>query len=82
MSKANEETSQVGRLVINRFVYHYCCHYQQSVSQIAYIDGVAQMEKQIKCMEDYVKLKQLIDAENATKMVIDSLSFLGMEKGL
>ena len=40
------------------------------------------MEKQIKCMEDYVKLKQLIDAENATKMVIDSLSFLGMEKGL
>ncbi len=70
----------VERLVINRFVYHYCCHYQRSWGGIAYIDGIAQMAKRITCMEDYERLKQKIDSPNATKLIIDSLSFIGMEQ--
>lgn len=67
---------------MNRFVYHYCSHYQESIGAIAYIDGIAQMENKITCMDDYTKLKQQIDCPNSDKLTIDSLSFLGMEQEL
>ncbi len=63
---------------MNRFVYHYCSHYQKSVGAIVYIDGIAQMENRITCMDDYKILKKGIDSPDSDKLIIDSLSFLGM----
>jgi hypothetical protein len=67
---------------MNRFVYHYCCHYQESIGVIAYIDGIAQMENRIACMDDYKKLKHQVDCPDSDKLTIDSLSFLGREREL
>lgn len=65
---------------MNRFVYHYCSHYQVSTGVIAYTDGIAQMENRITCMDDYQRLKSKIDCPDSKNLTIDSLSFLGMEE--
>jgi len=64
----------------NRFVYHYCAHYQLPGSgSISYIDGIAQLEKRITCMEDYRRIKPQIEPVHHSRLTIDSISFLGME---
>lgn len=80
-SVGNSE-SDVHRVVINRFVYHYCAMYQKAPGELFHIDGVAQMENRITCMDDYAKLKELVDPDWGGGITLISLSFLGMEKGL
>lgn len=63
----------------NRFVYHYCAKYERTAGKITYIDGIAQLEKRIVCMDDYERLKKIINEENCDIMTIVSLEFLGME---
>ena len=38
------------------------------------------MEKRITCMDDYHKLKKIIYPHNPEQLIINSLSFIGMEK--
>lgn len=64
---------------MNRFIYHYCAHYQDKEGRIIYIDGIMQLENKLNCMDDYRKIKKRIEPEHYKKLVIDSLSFLGME---
>ncbi len=64
----------------NRYVYHYCAHYQQTVSTLTHIDGIAQLEKRITSHEDLQSLKEAICPDNKGKMTIVSLSFIGMEQ--
>ncbi|MCK5611594.1 hypothetical protein KAR91_57515, partial [Candidatus Pacearchaeota archaeon] len=70
------------RGVINRFIYHYCAQYQDVVGATSFIDGIAQLEERITCMDDYRKIKPLIDSKHKDKLTILSLSFIGMEKVL
>lgn len=63
----------------NRYVYHYCAQYQQSVGTLTYIDGIAQLGKRITSHEDLLNLKESICPENKGKITIISLSFIGME---
>jgi hypothetical protein len=74
--------SDVEGHVINRFVYHYCAQYQEVTGAVAYIDGIAQLEKRITCMDDYKRIKPLIAPEHHDKLCIMSLSFIGMEQGV
>ena len=74
--------SEVDGLVINRFVYHYCAQYQTDGGSTNYIDGIAQLEERITCMDDYRKIKPLIEPVYHDKLCIMSLSFIGMEQGL
>ena len=62
----------------NRYLYHYCARHQNG-SELTYIDGVAQLQGRIVTQEDYRKLKSLIAPEDAYRLTIESLSFLGME---
>lgn len=65
---------------MNRFIYHYCAHYQDKEGRIIYIDGIMQRQNKIICMDDYRKIKSKIEPEHYKKLVVDSLSFLGMEE--
>lgn len=64
---------------MNRYVYHYCAQYQQAIGEMAYIDGIAQLENHITCHADYQKIKPLIEPEHHDKLTIVSFSFIGME---
>lgn len=64
----------------NRYVYHYCAHYNNKIGEIAYIDGILQLKKRITCHDEYMKLKPLIEPEHHKILTIDSLSFIGMEQ--
>ena len=64
---------------MNRFIYHYCAKYQTASGNTAIYDGIAQLEKRIIQHEQYGELKKRIDADNAHKLSITSLTFLGME---
>jgi len=74
-------TNEVERVVMNRYVYHYCAQYQATVGQISYIDGIAQLENRITCHADYQKIKPLIEPVHHDKLIITSFSFIGMEHG-
>lgn len=65
----------------NRYVYHYCAQYQVAPGSMKFIDGIAQMENKIKCMEDYTNLKNLIaiDHKDRKGMSLIALSLIGME---
>ncbi len=65
---------------MNRFIYHYCAHYQDRGGRIVYIDGIMQLENRIVSMEDYRSIKSRIAPDQSKKLVIDSLSFIGMEQ--
>lgn len=62
----------------NRFVYHYCAHYQ-IVAKTVYIDGIIKLENRITCHEQYMDLKPNIAPDHCDKLTIDSFSFIGME---
>lgn len=64
----------------NRYIYHYCAHYQIASGSINYCDGIALMEKRIESGDDYTRIKKLIQPEHHEKLTILSLSFLGMEQ--
>jgi len=85
--KKLQETKQwlirlIDRFVINRFVYHYCAHYQANVGVIAYIDGIVLIVKPIKTHDDYRELKKALDCPDPDKLTIDSLSLIGRKRGL
>lgn len=65
----------------NRFVYHYCLVYQERNRSLSFIDGIAQMEKRITCMDDYKMLKEIAAPDELKgKVIMNSLSFIGMEQ--
>lgn len=61
----------------NRYVYHYCAQYQITPGTLGYIDGIAQLENKIRCMDDYTALKKKLNAPENVSII--SLSFIGME---
>ena len=63
----------------NRFSYHYCAMYTIP-NGTSYNDGVMITEKKIKTFEQCEQLKKDISPDNAHKMTITSLSFLGLVK--
>ena len=62
----------------NRFIYHYCAHYQHD-GNVTYIDGIMQLESKVLSMKDYTKLKPQIESEHHGKLTISSLTFIGRE---
>ena len=58
------------------FTYHYCAEYQNEYGSISRIDGVAILGEKVKTMEEYRKLKILIEPEHAHKLTISSLSLI------
>jgi len=63
----------------NLFSYHYSAMYTIP-NGAAYHDGVVTTNRKIKTHEEYEELKKDISPDNAHKMSITSLSFLGLVK--
>jgi len=61
------------------FSYHYCAMYTIP-NGTSYNDGVMITDKKIKTFEQCEQLKKDISPDNAHKMTITSLSFLGLVK--
>jgi len=76
---AFEESNKSTPALNNRFIYHYNAQYQTMPGRFNCIDGIAKLESPIKTMDDYQRLKQIIDPENHEILQITNLSFIGME---
>lgn len=68
----------------NRYVYHYHLSYRRDSDQ-CHFDGIAQLEKRITCIDGYTSMKEMMVKSLAievhhTKVIIESLSFIGMER--
>jgi len=63
----------------NRFSYHFCAMHSGPDGTV-YRDGVMITDKKIKTFKQCEKLKKDISPDNAHKMTITSLSFLGTVK--
>lgn len=72
-------TNQLANEEKNLFSYHYSAMYAVP-NGVAYHDGIMTTDKKIKTNEQYEELKKEISPDNAHKMSITSLSFLGLEK--
>ena len=70
----------------DRHVYHWCGHYQEDGGDLRFFDGIAVMERKITSYEHYLILKKDVlinagvDVALCGRLIIDSLSFIGMEQ--
>ena len=62
-----------------RFIYHFCASYIDG-DGIRKLDGMLISSIRIRTPEDYEGLKKRISPDLFYKLIIDSLSFLGLEK--
>ena len=58
------------------YIYHYYSVHQVCDGSINHIDGIAKITFPVESMEDYRKLKVLIDGKNHEKLTIVSLNLL------
>ena len=65
---------------MKKYIYHYCAQYsKEGFTHI--IDGLLHAEEPVNTLESYRNIKKMIDPENCERMVITSLSFIGIEGG-
>jgi len=62
-----------------RYLYHYFASYQPVEGQVSYLDGVAQTDKRLVSYSDMEELKVNINEDNAYRMTLRSLNYLGRE---
>lgn len=59
-----------------QLVYHYYAFTQTEIGSLQHYDGIATYKSPILTGDDLVGLKQLIDFNNADKLIISSLTLL------
>ena len=66
---------------LTMFIYHYYARRHVGANETLHTDGILNLTKKIKCMDDYRQIKKLIaDQETVEGLTICSLSFIGEDE--